>query len=614
METDSLKVIVRLRSQNASNVVEPYRTQLRVFSATNNTEANEDNDRLKVVEEGTKILYKVLSPATATNVSAADTHIFKCAACVPERTPQADFFRICNIGHILDHAVTTSRTRKNDNEVPTCCIMACGQTGAGKTYTMFGPGPPMGSQSVLDVAALDHDTGENEAHSGVDDGLIVRSVEYLFAMLAEHNRNHAPDAQFILKLCCIEVCDEHAFDLFSGSNTLPVTVKEHPTDGFSVQGCQLIDCTDFEVAAAALELIARHRRGRHTGSPHSKRHLADMHNGVHKVDRSHCIVEICVCLPVIVDDNANTSNISAEHTQSGPPIGRLQIVTAKDAEAVESDQALRFSILRKVTFVELAGSERMKASKSDKNAKSPDSKTKKTPKPIESTAELGFINPSIYTLGRVIAGLVRAHGSIHSTSVPYQDSLLTKLLIQALSVGYRHHSNVMIACVENSKACEMETLRTLKFATSCANIHTPAARLSNQEKLILDLKVNIKVSKDCVGDEYCLSFVLMWLLQYNVHQLDIVNTCGICTHTEQSTLMQIQRVRQENTEMRRTILTTPSYGDKVLAHIDSGSLDASEVFAHADPKIKPQIKVHYLLVLCIVVGYMRFDVRTGRVT
>ena len=59
---------------------------------------------------------------------------------------------------------------------------------------------------------------------------------------------------------------------------------------------------------------------------------------------------------------------------------------------------------------------------------------------------------------------------------------------------HRHGSNVMIACVENSRACEQETLRTLKFATSCANIHTPAARLSNQEKLILDLKVNIKVS------------------------------------------------------------------------------------------------------------------------
>lgn len=43
--------------------------------------------------------------------------------------------------------------------------------------------------------------------------------------------------------------------------------------------------------------------------------------------------------------------------------------------------------------------------------------------------------------------------------------------------------------------------------------------------------------------------------------------------------------------MRRTILTTPSYGDKVLAHLDDESLELSEVFAHADPKIKPQIKV-----------------------
>lgn len=56
--------------------------------------------------------------------------------------------------------------------------------------------------------------------------------------------------------------------------------------------------------------------------------------------------------------------------------------------------------------------------------------------------------------------------------------------------------------------------------------------------------------------------------------------------------------------MRRTILTTPSYGDKVLAHMTDESLELSEVFAHADPKIKPQIKVRPAIFLLFLILFI----------
>lgn len=507
MEMESIKIIVRLRSQHASNVVEPYRTQLRVFTGGSSNET-EDSARFKVIEDSKKILYKVLNPVAEAHVSAADTHIFKVACCCPEKTTQFEFFNYSGVDRTLDHvlqAISDDKRDKNHLHLLNSCIMACGQTGAGKTYTMFGPGPPMGSQAVLDLPTEEHDQLENEPHSGVDDGLIVRCVEYLFARIAEFERVSSPRASFALKLSCIEVCDEEAFDLFSGSNTLPVHIKEHPLDGFTVQGCQLIDCTNFEVAAAAIELIARHRRGRNSaGSPHSRRHLAadslhGAHNGAHKVDRSHCIVEICICSPVLAEECTNFPDNEPSTTHHGVHHGRnLQVQTNIYSDLTIDEEppsavAARPTILGKITFVDLAGSERLKVSKSEE--KSPSGKGKKAAKLKESAqSELGYINPSIYTLGRVIAGLVRAHGSTHNSNVPFQDSVLTKLLIHALSVGYRHQGNLMIACVENSAACELETLRTLKFATSCANMHTPAARLSKQDKLIMDLKSNIKVS------------------------------------------------------------------------------------------------------------------------
>lgn len=497
MQPEAIRVIVKLRSQHSSNVLEPYRTQLRVFTGASKSEESEDSAaRIKVVEDGKKILYKVLNPVAESNVSAADTHIFNCAGCSPESTTQVEFFNNCGVNRVLDQALVIHSDRKDEKHmhIHNCCVMACGQTGAGKTYTMFGPGPPRGSQSVLDIPTHEHDSFESEPHSGPDDGLIVRSVEYLFAKMAEHDRNGAQPAQFVLKLSCVEVCDEEAHDLFSGS-TLPVTIKEHPVDGFTVQGCQLIDCTNFEVAAAAIELIARHRRGRYPSSPHSKRNLGDVHNGVHKVDRSHCIMEICICSPPSGEEAAQIEDVDSASAQQNGDKLHIQTDTVTDLTTATTEQqsASRYSILAKITFVDLAGSERMKVTKAAENTL--DGKGKKTSKPTSTpTSELGYINPSIYTLGRVIAGLVRAHGSIHNANVPFQDSVLTKLLIHALSVGSRHHCNIMVACVENSRACEQETLRTLKFATSCANIHTPAARLSKQDKLILDLKSNIKVS------------------------------------------------------------------------------------------------------------------------
>jgi hypothetical protein len=106
----------------------------------------------------------------------------------------------------------------------------------------------------------------------------------------------------------------------------------------------------------------------------------------------------------------------------------------------------------KVSLVDLAGSERLKS-------------TKSTGKVL---AEAGFINKSLYVLGKVIAGLVRTNGDLNHKDVPYRDSKLTKLLISSLGGRSR---TLLISCVSEAKSNQAETLRTLKFRYCMDCIH-----------------------------------------------------------------------------------------------------------------------------------------------
>ena len=132
----------------------------------------------------------------------------------------------------------------------------------------------------------------------------------------------------------------------------------------------------------------------------------------------------------------------------------------------------------RMTFVDLAGSERLKT-------------TQSTGKVLH---EAGFINRSLYVLGKVIAGLVRTGGDLNHRDVPYRDSKLTKLLIGSLGGRTR---TLLMACVTEASGSQAETLRTLKFSMSCARIRNrPVRFLDPQVKLILELRGEIKRLRD----------------------------------------------------------------------------------------------------------------------
>ena len=184
-------------------------------------------------------------------IGPLDAHTYRCNACFPRDTSQLTFFTECGITQLLDSAMSGYRA----------CAFAFGQTGAGKTFSCFGP-------------SMDH-----ISPGDASEGLLGRSLKYLFDKL------QSLDVKFSLRISCFEIYHENVYDLFSDERERsPLTVREHNTDGFYLEGCKLIPCTSYKVACNAVGYAIQNRQvGAHDLNARST--------------RSHCITEIYIDLP-----------------------------------------------------------------------------------------------------------------------------------------------------------------------------------------------------------------------------------------------------------------------------------------------------------------------------
>jgi len=151
-------------------------------------------------------------------VGPLEAQVYRCNQCFKRETSQRSFFVDSGITDLLDSAIGGYRA----------CAFAFGQTGAGKTYTMVGQSNTISQGSE-------------------DDGLLGRSLEYLYSKLA------AKGITATLRLSSLEIYHEHVYDLFADErerSSLPV--REHSTDGFFLEGCKLVTCSSYPIACAEL--------------------------------------------------------------------------------------------------------------------------------------------------------------------------------------------------------------------------------------------------------------------------------------------------------------------------------------------------------------------------
>ena len=153
------------------------------------------------------------------------------------------------------------------------------------------------------------------------------------------------------------------------------------------------------------------------------------------------------------------------------------IVTINLVQKYKNETGKEMSKSSLINLVDLAGSERADA----------------TGATGDRLKEGAAINLSLTSLGNVIAALAD-NSSGKNVRVPYRDSQLTKLLMNALGGNSK---TIMIAAISPADINYDESLSTLRYADRAKQIKTKATVNEDPtEKLIADLKAeNAKLKK-----------------------------------------------------------------------------------------------------------------------
>ncbi|CAB4063881.1 KIF12 [Lepeophtheirus salmonis] len=296
-------------------------------------------------------------------------------------------------------------------------VFCYGQTGSGKTHTLTGP-PDLFRARNMDPNHKDH-------------GLVFRSFLYLYQQLDAKSES----ANFRVKASYLEIYNEKVIDLLNpGTKRSNLAVRwNKKSRAHVVDNLFSIECDELEDLLAVLEEGLRNRAiGTHNMNEHSS--------------RSHTILTV--------------------------------YIQSEEKAVSENNNGVFITRHGKINFVDLAGSEMTK-------------KTKSEGKTLE---EANNINKSLMVLGYCIAQLSNQKKTDRILHVPYRDSKLTKLLADSLA---GNGVTLMIACVSPAKSNLSETSNTLRYAARAKKIKTkPVIVMDPREALIVSLKRELKTPLD----------------------------------------------------------------------------------------------------------------------
>nr|XP_021492314.1 kinesin-like protein KIF21B isoform X2 [Meriones unguiculatus] len=299
-------------------------------------------------------------------------------------------------------------------------VLAYGQTGAGKTYTMG--------------------TGFDTVTSEEEQGIIPRAIAHLFRGIDERKRRAQEQGmtgpEFKVSAQFLELYNEEILDLFDSTRDPDarhrrsnIKIHEDANGGIYTTGVtsRLINSQE--------ELIQCLKQGA------LSRTTASTQMNVQS-SRSHAIFTIHLCqMRVCAQPDLVNETVTGLPDGAAPTGTEYETLTAK------------------FHFVDLAGSERLK----------------RTGATGERAKEGISINCGLLALGNVISAL--GDQSKRVVHVPYRDSKLTRLLQDSLG---GNSQTIMIACVSPSDRDFMETLNTLKYANRARNIKNKV--VVNQDK------------------------------------------------------------------------------------------------------------------------------------
>ncbi|CAI7674964.1 unnamed protein product [Penicillium palitans] len=308
-------------------------------------------------------------------------------------------------------------------------IMAYGQSGAGKSFTMGTSGPidqnnmqdmgiiPRAAQVLFDK--LDGPSKHNRTSSHSTTGLRTPQRYSMTSAASFGKLNQEKEKTWQLKATYVEIYNEHLRDLLLPESTAAndrsnVTIREDTKGRIILTGLHQVNINSFDDLIGALNFGSTIRQTDSTAI-----------NA--KSSRSHAVFSLNLVQRKSAPNHATPSPIKEKRMS-------MPVDTFHAGESVTVDSKLH--------FVDLAGSERLK----------------NTGASGERAKEGISINAGLAALGKVISQLSSRQQGSH---VSYRDSKLTRLLQDSLGGNAYTY---MIACVTPAEFHLSETLNTISYA------------------------------------------------------------------------------------------------------------------------------------------------------
>ncbi|KAJ3127283.1 Kinesin- protein 12 [Nowakowskiella sp. JEL0407] len=297
-------------------------------------------------------------------------------------------------------------------------IFTYGQTGSGKTFTITGP--------------------ENEPMTTNKLGLVPRSLKFLFDCIGNRIKLSTISTEklktgtiYTVRAVYMEIYNENVLDLLSSQNS-SLSIRWTAEKGFYVENLLVLECENLDDCLVVLEEGLKNRTTR-------------SHNLNDYSSRSHSILTIYI-----------------------------------DGEYVD-EYGCKTATHGKISFVDLAGSEKLKTSRASG----------------QTLKETLNINKSLLTLGNCISAL--SDKKSRRSHIPYRDSKLTQLLSDSLG---GNGLALMIACISPSSENIQETLKTLRYATRASRIKNQAVpyvggstQYDEREELVRRLRRDLLIAR-----------------------------------------------------------------------------------------------------------------------
>lgn len=350
---------------------------------------------------------------------------FRCDTFLPSSASQPDVFDQLRVKELVEAAL---------DGFPVT-IFAYGQTGAGKSFTIFGKEEASGSSGEA-AARKKKPTGDVQP----TDGLMPRTAAYLMDVIDA--RRH--EVEYTLRVTCVEIYNEQVRDVFDPRKEA-LAVRSSKQHGFFLENATVVECATAKEIVKVVKAAASNRA-------RSSHLLNDCSN------RSHCLVTIYIdALPINEGNNDGQGATPAR----GKTYGKLTIVDLAGSE--------------RATDTGAAGVQLRETGHINKSLYC----LNQVIQAMNSKAKSKFVPYRDSKLTMVSACMVDGCSTEGSNAVI--GALIAKLLLDSLGGNSK---TLMVACVNAAPQFASESVRTLEFAMGVAKIkNRPAAVLNPHVRL-----------------------------------------------------------------------------------------------------------------------------------